>query len=71
MLGNTKKVKNLKLVSKDFSFCVELPIKAKKAGLKLVTNTAFERKRIAGQKKVNAFRDGLKILISMIALYFS
>ena len=71
VLGNTKKVKNLKLVSKDFSFCVELPIKAKKAGLKLVTNTAFERKRIAGQKKVNAFRDGLKILISMIALYFS
>ena len=71
VLGNTKKVKNLKLVSKDFSFCVELPIKAKKAGLKLVTNAAFERKRIAGQKKVNAFKDGLKILISMIALYFS
>ena len=71
VLGNTQKVKNLNLVSKDFSFCVELPIKAKKAGLKLVTNAAFERKRIAGQKKVNAFKDGLKILISMIALYFS
>ena len=71
VLGNTQKVKNLNLVSKDFSFCVELPIKAKKAGLKLVTNAAFERKRIAGQKKVNAFKDGLKILISMIVLYFS
>ncbi len=70
VLGNTEKVKNLKLVKKDFSFCVELPIKAKKAGLKLVTNTAFERKRIGGEKKVNAFKDGLKILLSMIALYF-
>ena len=70
VLGNTEKVRNLKLVKKDFSFCVELPIKAKKADLKLVTNPAFERKRIGGEKKVNAFKDGLKILLSMIALYF-
>jgi len=70
VLGNTEKVKNLNLVKKDFSFCVELPIKAKKAGLKLATNPAFERKRIGGQKKVNAFKDGLKILFSMISLYF-
>tara|TARA_B100000902_G_C27292459_1_gene907938 strand:- start:1036 stop:1701 length:666 start_codon:yes stop_codon:yes gene_type:complete len=70
VLGDTEKVKKLKLIKEDFSFCVELPIKAKKAELKLTTNVAFERKRIGGKKKVNAFKDGLKILISMIALYF-
>ena len=69
VLGNTEKVKNLKLIKEDFSFCVELPIKAKKKGLNLVTNSAFERKRIGGKKKVNAFKDGLKILISMISLF--
>ncbi len=71
VLGNTEKVKNLKLIKEDFSFCVELPIKAKKKGLNLVTNSAFERKRIGGKKKVNAFKDGLKILISMISLFFA
>ena len=70
VLGDTEKIKKLELVKDDFSFCVELPIKAKKANLKLTTNVAFERKRIGGKKKVNAFKDGLKILISMIALYF-
>ena len=70
VLGDAEKVKKLKLVKDDFSFCVELPIKAKKANLKLTTSVAFERKRIAGKKKVNAFRDGLKILFSMIKLVF-
>ena len=67
---NIKDSEKLKLVKDDFSFCVELPIKAKKANLKLTTSVAFERKRIAGKKKVNAFKDGFKILMSMIALYF-
>jgi glycosyltransferase involved in cell wall biosynthesis len=70
VLGNTEKAKRLNLDKKDFSFCVELPIKARKANFKLTTNVSYERKRIAGVKKVNAFKDGLKILISMISLYF-
>ena len=70
VLGDTEKIKKLKLENEDFSFCVELPIKAKKAKLKLTTNVANERKRIGGKKKVNAFKDGFKILISMISLYF-
>jgi glycosyltransferase involved in cell wall biosynthesis len=70
VLGNTEKVKELQLAEEDFRFCVELPIKAKKSGLKLTTNVSFERKRIGGIKKVNAFKDGFKILKSMIALYF-
>jgi len=69
VIGDTKKAKLLKLKSKDFSFCVELPIKAKKFNLKLDDFPSFERKRIAGKKKVNAFLDGLKILISMIKYY--
>ena len=70
VIGQTEKAKLLKLESKDFSFCVELPIKAKKLNLKLDDFPSFERKRIAGKKKVNAFLDGFKILISMIKYYF-
>ncbi len=71
VLGKTKKVNNLNLVSKDFCFCVELPIKAYKNNLNLTSSPANERKRFAGTKKVNAFKDGFKILISMIKLKFS
>ena len=68
VLGKTEKTKKLNLTYNDFCFCVELPIKAFRNGLKLTSSTAYERKRIAGVKKVNAFKDGFKILISMIKL---
>lgn len=71
VIGKTEKVKSLNLSSNDFRFCVELPIKANKKKLKLETFPSFERKRIAGKKKVNAFRDGLLILIKMIQLYLN
>ena len=32
--------------------------------------SSLKRSRIAGKKKVNAFKDGLKILLSMIKLFF-
>ena len=70
VIGKTQKVKNLNLESKDFVFCVELPIKAKKHNLKLITSKSNERKRIGGQKKVSAFKDGFRILFGMIKLYF-
>ena len=70
IVGKTSKAKDLKLNSKDFRFCVELPIKAKRKGYKLVTSKAYERSRIGGKKKVNAFKDGLVILIYMIKLFF-
>lgn len=69
-MARTYSIKKLELTAKDFSFCVELPIKAKRAGYKICTSKSFERSRIAGKKKVNAFRDGLKILFSMIKLFF-
>ena len=70
VLGKTKKVQNLNLTSKDFCFCIELPIKAYKKKVSIISSVSFERKRFAGTKKVNAFRDGLKILIAMIKLKF-
>ena len=70
LIGKTSKAKDLKLNSKDFKFCVELPIKAKRKNFKLITSKAHERSRIAGKKKVNAFKDGLVILIYMIKLFF-
>lgn len=71
VLGKTDRVNDLNLKSKDFCFCIELPIIAKKRGLALISKPAHERKRIAGKKKVNAFKDGTKILLSMTKLFFS
>tara|TARA_Y100001958_G_C21112083_1_gene458702 strand:- start:255 stop:923 length:669 start_codon:yes stop_codon:yes gene_type:complete len=70
VVARTSCAKKLELKSKDFSFCVELPIKAKRANLKIGTSKSHERARIAGKKKVNAFKDGLKILFSMLRLFF-
>ena len=48
---------------------IEKEIKAKKSNYKVKSTPSYERKRIGGEKKVNAFRDGFKILISMISLF--
>jgi glycosyltransferase involved in cell wall biosynthesis len=71
VLGNTFKTNQLNLLYKDFCFCVELPIKAQRNKMSIISSPANERKRLGGKKKVNAFKDGLKILISMIALKLS
>ena len=70
VLGKTVKAKKLKLNQKNFSFCVELPIKAIKNNMKICSSDSYELKRIAGKKKVNEFLDGMKILIYMVKLYF-
>ena len=70
VLGNVKKAKSLDLKQKDFSFCIELPIKAKKNNYNIISTIAHERARIAGFKKVNAFKDGALILTHMIKLFF-
>ena len=61
VIGKTKKAKELNLKQKDFTFCVELPIKAKRLNQKMTSYTSHERSRIAGSKKVNAFKDGFYI----------
>ena len=71
VIGKTEQAKKLNLDQKDFSFCVELPIKAKKMKMQLGSINSYERKRIAGKKKVNAFKDGFFILKHMIRLFFT
>ena len=71
VVGNTSKAKSLNILSKDFRFCVELPIKAKRKNFKIDIFPSFERKRIAGKKKVNAFKDGSLILKKLIELFFN
>ena len=70
VMGKTSKARDLSLISKDFSFCVELPIKAKRKGYKLINSKAYERSRIGGKKKVNPFKDGLIILLFLVKLFF-
>tara|TARA_B110000238_G_C16102941_1_gene429063 strand:- start:497 stop:1177 length:681 start_codon:yes stop_codon:yes gene_type:complete len=69
VIGKTSKYKELNLTSNDFSFCVELPIKAKFNKFKLSSLASYERSRIAGKKKVNEFKDGFLILISILRLF--
>jgi glycosyltransferase involved in cell wall biosynthesis len=71
VMGNTEIAKSLNLEEKKFSFCVELPIKAKRSGFKLISCPCNERKRIGGKKKVNALLDGSSILFGMIKLFFN
>ena len=70
VVGRADKAKELNLSEKNFNFCVELPIKAKKLNMKMESTSSYERERISGIKKVNAFKDGLSILIHMIKLLF-
>jgi len=70
VLGKTNEFNSLNLTSYDFTLCVEFPIKANRFGYKLSTIPSYERSRIGGKKKVNAFKDGLLILIKMIKLFF-
>jgi len=68
VMGSTKAFKSLDMIYDDFSFCVELPIKAKLKNYILTHSPSFERSRIAGLKKVNEFKDGFLILISILKL---
>jgi glycosyltransferase involved in cell wall biosynthesis len=53
---------SLDLKSPSFEYCMEFPIKAHRAGYKIAEVPSFERKRTAGDSKVNAFYNGLRIL---------
>ena len=70
LLGKTNSFKKLNLTSKDFCLCVELPIKANRNNMNFIDIPSCERRRIAGVKKVNEFKDGLKILFYMIKSFF-
>lgn len=69
ILGETQKFKILKLKSKDFRLCVEIPVNVKKKNFLYTEIPSFERVRLGGKKKVNEFKDGLLILFAMIKLF--
>ena len=69
VIGNTNQIVGLDLKQKDFTFCVELPIKAKLNNLSIASIKSHERKRIAGKKKVNEIYDGFLILIHILKLF--
>lgn len=71
LLGKTNSFKKLNLKCKDFSLCVEMPIKAQRFKMNYIDIASYERKRIAGEKKVNEFKDGFKILYYMIKSFFN
>ncbi len=69
ILGKTDAFRSLNLKSHDFCLCVEIPVKAKRMKASYLDFPSYERKRIAGYKKVSEFKDGFKILIYMIKLF--
>ena len=68
-LCEVNKFKKLRFKYKDFVFCVEFPILAKKNNLGSCFIPTIEKKRYSGVPKVRSFVDGLKILIGMIELF--
>ena len=71
VMGTTSKFKDLNIKSKDFRFCVELPIKLKLLNMSYTSIPSFEKKRIGGKKKVNELKDGFLILIEIFKLFFT
>jgi glycosyltransferase involved in cell wall biosynthesis len=69
VMGKTNAFKDLALSYNDFSFCVELPIKAKFKSFRVFDFPSYERPRISGKKKVNELKDGFLILISILKLF--
>lgn len=56
----------LHLSSPGFEFCIEMLIKANKAGLKFAEVPVIERRRFAGKSKVNALSAGWKVLMVIL-----
>ncbi|MFH1462564.1 MAG: glycosyltransferase family 2 protein [bacterium] len=56
----------IKLKSPNSGYAAELPIKAHRAGFKIAEIPSFERKRTGGKAKVNAFTNGLQILLTIL-----
>ena len=70
IMGKTECFKKLNMSSTDFRFCVELPIKMHLSNMSYISIPSKEKKRIAGKKKVNAFKDGFLISMEIITLFF-
>lgn len=70
VLCNVKSFKKLKLINYDFRLCIELPLKAQRNNYHYTEVPIKERKRFAGEKKVNELKDGFLILLEILNLFF-
>lgn len=71
IFAKTDVFKKMNLDRDDYSLCIQIPFKAKLKKLNYSTIPCIERKRFADQKKVKAFKDGLKILIYFFSQYLN
>ena len=71
VLCNVKKFNSIKFKSFDFRLCIELPHNVNKKKFKYTEIPMFERKRFAGAKKVNEFKDGFLILIEIVRSFLT
>ena len=69
-MSTTSNYKQLNLKFRDFSICTEIPIKSKWLRFKIAEIPSNERARFKGISKVNAFKDGLRILLLTLSLLF-
>lgn len=69
VLGKTILFKKCKLKENNFCICVELPLSVHSKNLGYSEISSFEKRRIAGVKKVNEFRDGFLILYYLIKYF--
>lgn len=66
---NRESLKKIHPTSPGFEFCIEILIRAHRAGLKFAEVPVVERARYAGESKVNAFFAGWKILGMILHKY--
>ena len=71
IVAEKKTFEKMNLRSNDYCLCVEIPIKTKRMKFNYTTFPCIERKRLAGKKKVKAFKNGLEILFAMIKNFFN
>ena len=71
IVAEKKIMESMNLKSDDYCLCTEIPLKTKRLNFIYTTHPCIERKRFAGKKKVKAFKDGLKILFSLIKNFFN
>ena len=71
VLCNTKKFNLINFKNNDFRLCVELPYNVSKKKFKYTEISMFERQRLAGDKKVNEFKDGFLISIEILRCFLN
>ena len=67
-LAKRKVFDEISMVSGGFDWCIEFPIRVHNSGFKYREIPSFERKRVAGESKVNALTDGLEIALTLFKL---